>query len=181
MITDYRYAKRVFTNAALALLLVSGVAPAAQDAALPAPTPEPVEVDVVAHRPQGVDRAELALRRVVTANSKGGRKAVTPEGETIYLAADAIVTEQDVTEAHVTLEPDLVHYAITLYFNQDAAARLERATTLSQVTSGMKLAILVDGQVLSAATVESPLRDSAMFAGHYTHAAATRLAEKLAP
>lgn len=178
--SDHRYEKHVSASAVLALLLLASVAAGAQDAP-PAPTPEPIDVDVLVRRPEGVDRAQLELRRVVPEGKDGARQAVTPEGETIYLASDVIVTERDVTEAHVTLEPNLVQYAVTLHFNQAAATRLEHATSSSDGSFGMRLAILLNGQVLAAPTVMSRLSDSAMFSGHYTRAAARRLAEQLAP
>lgn len=111
----------------------------------------------------------------------GARRAVTPEGETVYLAGDVIVTERDVTEAHVTLGPDLVHYAVTLHFSEAAAARLERVTTSADGRFDIRLALVVNGQVLAAPRVMSRLSDSAMLSGQYTRAAATRLAEQLAP
>lgn len=168
-------------GAALALLLLAGVAAGAQDAPAPAPTPEPIEVDVLVRRPEGVDRAKLELRRVVADGKDGARQAVTADGETVYLAGDVILTERDVTEAHVTLEPNLVQYAITLYFSEAAAARLEKATSSSDGTFDMRLAILLNEQVLAAPHVMSRLTDTAMLSGHYTRAAATRLAEQLAP
>jgi len=178
-IRDHRYQKHFSTSAVLPLLLLACGAAGAQEAPPPAPTPDPV--DVLVRRPEGVDRARLELRRVVPEGKDGAHQAVTPEGETIYLASDAIVTERDVTEAHVTLEPNLVQYAVTLHFSQAAATRLEHATSSSDGSFGMRLAILVNGQVLAAPTVMSRLSDSAMFSAHYTRAAATRLAEQLAP
>ena len=86
--------------------------------------------------------------------------------------------QQDVTEAHVTLQADLVHYAVTLHFGEAAAARLKTATSSAY---GMKLAILLNGQVLTVANVMSQLSDTAMLSGNYSRAEATRLAEQVAP
>jgi len=153
--------KHVAASAVLALLWLGGVAASAQDAPAPAPTSESsgsVDVDVLVRRPEGVDRAKLELRQVVPDAKGGGRQAVTADGETVYLASDVILTERDVTEAHVTLEPNLVQYAVTLHFSEAAAARLEHATSSSDGTFDMRLALVVNGEVLAAPRVRSEER-----------------------
>ncbi len=176
MMTGYRYRNQIFAGTALAIhLLLAGAAAEAQVAPPPAP------IDVLVQRPSGVDRAKLELRRLVPESNEAAIKAVTPDGDTVYLANDVILTEQDVTEAHVTLELDLVHYAVTLHFAQEAAARLERVTGSSYGSFVMRLAILINGQVLATPTVNTPLSDTAMLSGGYTRTAATQLAEQLAP
>ena len=111
-------------------------------------------------------------------NAPDSLKASDADGTEWSLSKEAILTEQDVTEAHVTLEPDLVHYAVTLHFSEAAAERLKTATS---TIYGMKLAMLLNGQVLTVANVLSQLSDTAMLSGHYSRAEATRLAEQVAP
>jgi len=145
-------------------------------AAKVAPTPEPI--DFLIQRPAGVDRAKLELRQVVADDQEGSVKAADPDGADLSLSKEAILTDQDVTEVHVTLEPDLLHYAVTLHFNEAAADRLKKAATNAY---GTKLAMLVNGQVLVVGNVMSQLSDTAMISGRYTKSAASHLAEQLAP
>jgi preprotein translocase subunit SecD len=141
-----------------------------------ATTPEPIDFPV--HRPAKLARAQLEFREALAEQQGDGLEAKDLDGTPLHLSRDVLLTAQDVTAVSVTLEPDLVHYAVTLQFNEAAAGRLKELTSKG---FGTKIAILLDGQVLLAPTVTTPLSDSAMISGHYTRETATQIAEQLAP
>jgi preprotein translocase subunit SecD len=58
-------------------------------------------------------------------------------------------------------------------FSEEAAARMLRAT---EQHLGRPLAILLDGELVAAPVVRSPISDSAVITGRYSRADAERIA-----
>ena len=63
-------------------------------------------------------------------------------------------------------------FSVTVTFNADGAAKMFRAT---QSHIGRPLAMLVDGEVVIAPVVRSPITTSAIISGNYTRAEAERI------
>jgi preprotein translocase subunit SecD len=83
------------------------------------------------------------------------------------------------TRSAATLHADVVTYpstvessSVSVTFNTDGAAKMFRA---SQSHIGQPLAILVDGEVVIAPVVRSPITTSAIITGNYTRAEAERI------
>lgn len=140
------------------------------------PTPEPVVWSV--QRPASVQRASLEFRVVREQKMEGDLEIAGRDGEPLILSKDAVLTATDVVQVEVALEPDLVHYAVTLHFTPEAAQRFHKVTTDNV---GKRLAILVNGQVWEVPFIRFPLDSSVMISSNYSRAAATEMAEQLAP
>ena len=87
----------------------------------------------------------------------------------IYLHADAVVTNGDITGARV-----LANNNIEVTFDATGAQRVFRATSGH---IGKPVGILINGELVAAPTVRSPIRNSAQISGIYSRAEAERIAE----
>jgi len=98
---------------------------------------------------------------------------VPDAGRLIYLHPEIVVSNDDIAQSWVSQdEPD--RFSIGVQLLPSGAERMRRATTAHM---GRPVAILIDGTVVSAPVVRSPIGDSAVISGHYTRAAAQRIAD----
>jgi len=100
---------------------------------------------------------------------------VAGQEQPIFLHAEPVVTEADVASARVQ-GGDGADFSIEVVFRPDAAARMAEA---SRGHIDRPMAILVDGEVLSAPTVRSVVRDRAVITGDFTLEEAEALAAGL--
>jgi hypothetical protein len=126
-----------------------------------------VGVDVVA-----AVRFEVRLAEENPAS--GLREAVISgaAGRRIYLHQETVVTNGDIVQAEVVQGDSASTFSVSVTFTADGAAKMSRAT---QSHMGRPLAILVDGEVVTAPVVRSPVTTSAMIGGSYTRAEAERI------
>jgi hypothetical protein len=125
-----------------------------------------VAVDVVA-----AVRFEVRVAEENPANTL--REAVISfTGRRIYLHQETVVTNGDIAEAQVIQGDAASTFGVTVTFNADGAAKMFRA---SQSHIGRPLAILIDGEVVTAPVVRSPITTSAIISGRYTRAEAERI------
>lgn len=90
----------------------------------------------------------------------------------LYLHPEQIVTNDDIAQSWVMPDgPD--HFGISVVFLPDGARRMQQATA-SHI--GRPVAILIDGEVVTAPVVRSPIGSSAVITGDYTQADADRIA-----
>jgi hypothetical protein len=127
-----------------------------------------VGVDVVA-----AVRFEVRLAEENPAS--GLREAVVSgaAGRRIYLHQETVVTNSDIARAQVIPGDAASTFSVTVTFDADGAAKMLRAT---QSHMGRPLAILVDGEVMIAPVVRSPITTSAIISGSFTRAEAERVA-----
>ena len=127
-----------------------------------------VGVDVVA-----AVRFEVRLAEENPGN--GLREAVISgaSGRRIYVHQETVVTNSDIAQAEVIPGDAASTFSVTVTFNADGAAKMLRAT---QSHMGRPLAILVDGEVMIAPVVRSPITTSAIVSGSFTRAEAERIA-----
>jgi hypothetical protein len=91
----------------------------------------------------------------------------------IYLRPEAIVTNEDIAQSWVTQDgPN--RYGVSVQLLPDGAQRMRQATAAHV---GRPMAILIDGEVVTAPTVRSAVSDSAWINGDYTQAEAQRIAD----
>ena len=91
----------------------------------------------------------------------------------IYLRPEAIVTNEDIAQSWVTQDgPN--RYGVSVQLLPDGAQRMRQATAAH---IGRPMAILIDGEVVTAPTVRSAVSDSAWINGDYTQAEAQRIAD----
>jgi TonB family protein len=154
-------------SAVLVLLLVVGGAAATVLSALPLTLP--------AVGFQGGTSLEI---RLAEAQPAAGLREAVLEGSDrrVYLRPDAVVTGADVTAARVTDAGG--QYSINVTFSAAASNRLAEAT---RIHLGRPVAILLDGRLISAPTLRSTIRGSAVLTGDFTRAQAERIAAGLRP
>jgi hypothetical protein len=91
----------------------------------------------------------------------------------IYLRPEAIVTNEDIAQSWVTQDgPN--RYGVSVRLLPDGAQRMRQATAAH---IGRPMAILIDGEVVTAPTVRSAVGDSAWINGDYTQVEAQRIAD----
>jgi TonB family protein len=121
--------------------------------------------------------ARLEIRLAETAPAAGLKATPVPGSDRqVYLHATTLATDADVTSARVV---DMGGYfGIDVRFSSQAAARI-RTTTAAHL--GKPVAIVLNGNVISAPTLKSPIGDNAFITGNFTAASAQELAASLAP
>jgi hypothetical protein len=102
----------------------------------------------------------------------GLREAVISGGRKIYLHQEAVVTNSDIAQAQVIQGTNASTFGISVTFNSTGAAKMLRAT---QRHAGRTVAILLDGEVVMAPVVRSPISTSAIISGNFTRAEADRI------
>lgn len=119
----------------------------------------------------------LEVRLAETQPGAGLVETVVPSSnQRVYLRPGAVVTGADVTSARVADAGGV--YSINVTFTAAASNRLAEAT---KIHLGRPIAILLDGRVLSAPTVRSIIRGSAVISGDFTRGEAERIAAGLTP
>jgi bla regulator protein BlaR1 len=154
-------------SALLVLLLVVGGTAATVLSALPLTRP--------ALGLQG--ETSLEIRLAESQPAAGLREAVLDGSDRrVYLRPDAVVTGADITSARVADAGGV--YSVSVTFSTEASNRLAEAT---KIHVGRPIAILLDGRLISAPTLRSIIRGSAVISGDFTRAQAERIAAGLAP
>lgn len=97
---------------------------------------------------------------------------VADSGRVIYLHPETVVSNEDIAQSWVS-EDGPGGFSVAVQFLPSGAERMRQATANH---AGRPLAILVDGGVVMAPVVRSPIDDSAVISGHYTQAEAQRIA-----
>lgn len=102
---------------------------------------------------------------------------VPKTGESIYLHKEVLITNEDITEAQALEDPSTAGgYKIALVFSKQAAERIAKATERFE---GKRLAVLVEGRVISAPFLAGSIYDKAVITGEITKVEAERIAREL--
>jgi preprotein translocase subunit SecD len=102
-------------------------------------------------------------------------------GEKLYLHKEAIITNKDVIEAWAVPSYAANRFDIAIDFSEEGAKRIAKASTEN---IGKRLAILVDGKVVYAPVLRTPISDKAIISGYmpsFTKEEAEQLARKIKP
>lgn len=123
-------------------------------------------------------RIQVEFRWAEAAPGKGLTEARVPKtGEAIYLRKEALITNEDITEAQALEDPSTREgYKIALVFTKQAAERMAKAT---ERADGKRLAVLVEGRVISAPFLSGSIYDKAVITGEITKVEAERIASEL--
>jgi hypothetical protein len=114
------------------------------------------------------------VRLAETRPGPGLREArVAGSDRVLYLHQEIIVTNDDISQSHVIDGNAPSRFGIAVTFNTAGAEKIRRATA-SHV--GGPLAILIDGEVVSAPTIRDPIGSSAVIDGDFTRAEAELIA-----
>jgi hypothetical protein len=101
---------------------------------------------------------------------------VVDSGRVIYLHPEILVSNEDIAQSSVVQDgPD--QFGVSVQFLPSGAERMKQATATHV---GRPVAILIDGSVVMAPVVRSPISDSAVITGHFTQAEAERIADGIA-
>ena len=103
--------------------------------------------------------------------------AVDGTNQVIYMDLLALVTTADVSSARVVNAPGGL-FAVEVNFREEASALLSRATAAHV---GNPVAIVLDGRVVAAPVVRSPIGRSALLTGNFTRAQAEAIVSRLPP
>ena len=148
---------------------------------------EPGEVDTSAdegtqpvrvERPAGVARSAVQFRGASGDSVAGSEVLPGPDGASLALAPQAVLTESDITAVEVgpgVIEPRWVVY---LHVTPQAADRL-RQVSLENV--GRTMAIVIDGEVVLDPEIRAELPSPFVIDGEYSREEAMRMAERMAP
>ena len=98
--------------------------------------------------------------------------AVSGGARRIYLHEDAILTNSDIAHAELITGGAAGTFGVALTFNDAGASRIAVATG-GHV--GKPLAVLIDGEVVMAPVLRSPITTSAVISGDFTRAEAERI------
>ena len=98
--------------------------------------------------------------------------AVSGGARRIYLHEDAILTNSDIAHAALIAGGTATTFGVALTFNDAGASRIAVATG-GHV--GKPLAVLIDGEVVMAPVLRSPITTSAVITGSFTRAEAERI------
>jgi len=164
--THMSFKRLVWTMAALTMVM--GVVTAATVRALP------LDLNAIGQNRAG---AQLEIRLAEATPAPGLVEAVVSgSGQRIYLHPATLATGADVTSARVIDMGDS-RFGVGVTFSGAASARMASGTAAHL---GRPVAIVVDGQVVSAPTVRAPISESAVISG-LTATSAQTLATRLAP
>lgn len=101
---------------------------------------------------------------------------VAHTGRVIYLHPEIVVNNDDIAQSWVLQDgPD--RFGVSVQFLPAGAEQIRQATATHV---GRPMAILIDGVVVMAPVVRSPIGDSAVISGNFTQAEAERIVEGLA-
>jgi preprotein translocase subunit SecD len=89
---------------------------------------------------------------------------VSRTGEKVYLHETSVITNEDIRDARVVPAGDDA-FNVAISFTLQGAAKMAAAT---QAHVGRPLAIVVNGAVLTAPTVRSPIRQDTLITGDLT-------------
>lgn len=97
----------------------------------------------------------------------------TDSGRVIYLHPEILVNNDDIAQSWVLQDgPD--RFEVSVQFLPAGAERMRRATAAHV---GRPMAILIDGAVVMAPVVRSPISDSAVISGNFTQVEAQRIVD----
>ena len=119
------------------------------------------------------DTSGLYLRAVVDKGAKGAVLMADEDGQAVYVSPVAIITPDEVESAKLKGEEAV---SISFKFNLTGQTKLGEAT---RSMIGKKLAIIVDGKLLSTPVVRSEFSKGADITGNFTREWADSVVERV--
>lgn len=177
--------------------LLRAVAAAAADARSPSSTPSRAPIVIVASItliilailavgvqlwPRGGATLQAAVRfevRLAEDHQTVGLQEARISGSdrVIYLHQEVIVTNSDIAAGRVVPGDNPSRFGVGVEFNPAGAQKMRQATA-NHV--GRPVAILIDGDVVTAPVLRSPISTSAVISGDYTRTEAERIVNGIA-
>jgi len=101
---------------------------------------------------------------------------VSGSDRSVYLHSDVVITNGDISRADLVQGGDPSQFNVSVEFTAAGGQKMRSAT---EKHIGKPLAILLDGQVVMAPTIRSPISSSAVITGKFTKAEAERIVSGL--
>ena len=101
---------------------------------------------------------------------------VSDSHRSVFLYDDVIVTNSNIAKARAIQLDGPSHYGVSIEFNASGAEKM-RAATANHI--GKPVAILLDGQVIMALVVRSPIGAFAQITGNFTRTQAESIARRI--
>ena len=119
----------------------------------------------------------LELRPATYEAPEAGAASHTPPGadRPLFLLPESVVAGRDIVSASAT-EDEMGRPAISIAFSEDAGDRLYEYT---RQHINQPLAIVFDGEVISAPMIQNALRESAIITGDFTDAEVERIVSSI--
>jgi preprotein translocase subunit SecD len=99
---------------------------------------------------------------------------VTASGNTVYVYGDAVVTNDDIQSGTVVASDVPGSFGVHVEFTPDGAQKMLQATGAN---IGHLMAILIDGEVVMAPIIRSPVATVGLISGTYSYSEARRIVE----
>jgi len=99
---------------------------------------------------------------------------VTTSAKTVYLYGDAVVTNDDIQSGSVVASDVPGSFGVHVEFTPDGAQKMLQATGAN---IGHLMAILIDGEVVMAPIIRSPVTTIGLISGTYSYSEAQRIVE----
>ena len=129
--------------------------------------------------PKTAPAIKVEFRRAETKAHEGLSEAtVVGSADKIYLHKNTELTNRDIAEAIVQLDSVYGQTAISVTFNEAGSKKMFKLTGEHQ---GKLLAILIDGKVVCAPTIQSPLKTGAIISGKFSKQEAEKWAQAMNP
>lgn len=113
-----------------------------------------------------------AIPSILVSNPRTGWK--------LCIDREAIVTEKDIRDAQAGYSGSTNEPVVYLYLDRSGAARMYEATQrITARHDNGQMAILIDGHLLTAPVVRTPIKDSLLISGNFTKRSAEDLADAL--
>jgi preprotein translocase subunit SecD len=111
--------------------------------------------------------------RLVERDPAAGLKAANLEGGgTVYLHDEVVVTNSDIAQAKAIPRPGGSDFMVSITFTPAGARKMHETT---ERNIGKRMAILIDGVIVTAPVVNSVFSESAVVEGHLTKQEAERI------
>ena len=119
--------------------------------------------------------------RAAETDARPGLTPMTPAqgGVAVYVDADVLLSNADIAAAKVGIDRTTKGYVVRILFTPEGGQKL---AVVTKEHVGHLLAIVIDGQLLSAPKIEEPITSNeADIEGRFTRADAIRVAEQIMP
>lgn len=105
----------------------------------------------------------------------GGVAMVDLKGETVWVGPTAAVETADLSYVDVHLD-DFGQHGVIFFFNDEGARKME---ALSEAQLTKKVALLIDGELITAPTVQGMIGETMAMTGGWSHDEARLIVERV--
>lgn len=133
------------------------------------------------HNVNNAKPVPIGIHEVVSCIAVHSTLVINPRTkQKLCVAREAIVTEKDIRGAQAGYSSSTNEPVVNLYLDRSGATRMYEATQrITARHDNGRMAILIDGNLLTAPVVRTPIKDSLIISGEFTESSAQDLADAL--